>query len=113
MLIISVPNLAPCGHLELCAAVFLATARKKRRGRSGNDSGDEADGAVPPEENHSQIIQYMHNNTGEFPDSFLRSVTQALPAGDMPADFADAFNSLQLGQVCCNASLHCMAQPAV
>jgi heat shock transcription factor len=73
-------------------------ARKKRRGRSGDESGDESGGAVPSEENHSQIIQYMHNNTGEFPDSFLRSVTQALPAGDMPADFADAFNSLQLGQ---------------
>eukprot|EP00878_Enallax_costatus_P005338 GHUV01005606.1.p1 GENE.GHUV01005606.1~~GHUV01005606.1.p1 ORF type:complete len:595 (+),score=202.55 GHUV01005606.1:324-2108(+) len=34
-------------------------ARKKRRGRSGGDSGEESGGAIPPEENHSQIIQYM------------------------------------------------------
>eukprot|EP00878_Enallax_costatus_P011274 GHUV01011771.1.p1 GENE.GHUV01011771.1~~GHUV01011771.1.p1 ORF type:complete len:296 (+),score=79.34 GHUV01011771.1:324-1211(+) len=75
-------------------------ARKKRRGRSGGDSGEESGGAIPPEENHSQIIQYMPTSNGDFPDSFLRSLAQAMPAGDdMPADFQDAFRHLQLGQV--------------
>lgn len=84
----------------------LSAARKKRRGRGGDDSGDDSTDAVPPEQNHSQIIQYMPPNNGEFSDSFLRSLTQAMPAGNMPASFEDAFNSLQLGQVRLCPSLH-------
>lgn len=79
-----------------------AAARKKRRGRSGGDSGDESGGAIPPEENHSQIIQYIPTSNGDFPDSFLRSLAQAMPLGATTADFHDAFRHLQLGQVCMN-----------
>lgn len=70
--------------------------RKKRRGRSGDES-DES-GAVPPEQNHAQIIQYQPVNAGEFPDAFLRSLVQSMPGGDVPADFEAAFHSMQLGQ---------------
>jgi hypothetical protein len=72
--------------------------RKKRRGRSGDES-DESGGAVPPELNHAQIIQYQPVNSGDFPDSFLRSLVQSMPGDDVPADFEAAFHSMQLGQV--------------
>ncbi|WIA09074.1 hypothetical protein OEZ85_008488 [Tetradesmus obliquus] len=45
--------------------------RKKRRGRSGDDS-DES-GAVPPEQNHAQIIQYQPVNA-----VFARTTSQGL-----------------------------------
>lgn len=92
--------LACCGQR---ASPVCIAGRKKRRGvRSGHDC-DES-GAIPPEENHAQIIQYMPSNNGDFPDSFLRSLTQSMPAGDMPADVEAAFYSLQLGgQVCLHA----------
>jgi hypothetical protein len=71
--------------------------RKKRR---GGDDSDETPGTVPPEENQGQIIQYTPNNNGDFSDSLLRHLTDMMPAGNMPADFTAAFDSLQLNQVC-------------
>lgn len=89
-------------HGEAACACLLLAGRKKRRGvRSGDESDDS--GAIPPEENNAQIIQYMPTSNGDFPDSFLRSLTETLPAGDVPADFEAAFHSLQLGQVCLHA----------
>jgi hypothetical protein len=80
-----------------CVAPHVA-GRKKRRGRSGDES-DESGGGVPVEQNHAQIIQYQPVNSGDFPDSFLRTLVQSMPGEDMPADFEAAFNSMQLGQV--------------
>eukprot|EP00775_Hariotina_reticulata_P013684 gene13684-13806_t len=69
--------------------------RKKRR---GGDDSDESAGAVAPEENQGQIIQYTPNINGDFSDSLLRHLTDMMPAGNMPADFTAAFDSLQLNQ---------------
>ena len=62
----------------------------------------DSSGGVPPEQNQAQIIQYMPNSNGDFSESFLRSMADMMAGpNDMDSSaFENAFDALQLGQVC-------------
>jgi hypothetical protein len=81
--------------------VYFAAGRKKRRARMEGDMSDSSSG-VPPEQNQAQIIQYMPNNNGDFSETFLRSMANMMTGpNDMDSSaFENAFDGLQLGQVC-------------
>lgn len=88
---LSVPDVSPC---HVCHRSVPA-GRKKRRGRSGEEV-DDGSTAVPLEQNHAQIIQYMPNGGGDY--ALLHHLTGMMPPGDIPPDVAAAFDGLHLSQ---------------